>query len=164
MFRPRPLSTFPEYESGQMKDLTSHPGIFIIEHSSSWTFIPRNAEMFAWSCLTQLRAGSGPGQRPELASPPGPPCSLVICQLPPNTRLWLVNTRSRDLNTDLWLVESQCRGRTERTGTTTLGMNWSLLFNTFWEALSCSVTSLRVVLSPALTVVCTDFPDFWRLR
>ena len=47
---------------------------------------------------------------------------------------------------------------------TTLGMNWSLLFNTFWEALSCSVTSLRVVLSPALTVVCTDFPDFWRLR
>ena len=45
-----------------------------------------------------------------------------------------------------------------------LGMNWSLLFNTFWEALSCSVTSLRVVLSPALTLVCTDFPDFWRLR
>ena len=31
------------------------------------------------------------------------------------------------------------------TGTT--GMNWSLLFNTFWEALSCSVTSLGVVLS-----------------
>ena len=32
-------------------------------------------------------------------------------------------------------------------GPAQLRMNWSLLFNTFWEALSCSVTSLRVVLS-----------------